>query len=364
VTPGLSDLFIDGVWVAAQSQLRFPVINPTTEEPIAEVVVADAADVAAAVDAADRAFPAWRATPVAERGRLLLALADELARRAEEFANLITTENGAPISESRHAAPVGAAHLRLIASLGAQAFREDIRANPTSKGRTLVKRVPLGVAALITPWNIPLSLILIKLGPALMAACTVVIKPAPETPMPARALMDAVAEVGLPSGAVNLVTGGVETGRALVAHPRVRKVSFTGSTQAGREIGEPCGRRLCPVTPELGGKSAAIVLPDADAETLAANILKVTLRNTGQTCKAATRLLLPESRADELTEVAAGVVARAPLGDPFDPKIRSTQKPYLVRSPSGAIATACSTISRWENRRAGALWSVAASNRR
>ena len=320
MAPQLNDLFINGEWRIAHSQRRFPVINPTTEAPIAEVVEADAADVDAAVEAAGGAFPAWRATPVAERARLLCALADELVRRAEDFTALITTENGAPISESRHAAPVGATHLRLIASLGPQAFAQDIRANPMTKGRTLVKRVPLGVAALITPWNFPLSLILIKLGPALMAGCTVVIKPARETPMAARALMDAVAAAGFPRGAVNLVTGGVETGRALVAHGAVRKVSFTGSTQVGREIGEICGRKLCAVTLELGGKSAAIVLPDADPQTLAANIVKVSLRNTGQTCKAATRLLVPESRAEELTELVASVIARAPLGDPFDPQ--------------------------------------------
>jgi len=320
MTPWLNDLYIDGGWRRAQSDRRFRVVNPTTEEPIADVVDADESDVDEAVAAAARALPAWRATPVAERVRLLRALADELTRRAEEFAAIITAENGTPISESRHAAPAGAAHLRLIAALGPKVFAEDIRTNPMSKGRTLVKRVPLGVAALIAPWNFPLSLILIKLGPALMAGCTVVIKPAPETPMAARALMDAVAVAGFPPGAVNLVTGGVETGRALVAHRAIGKVSFTGSTQAGREIGEICGRRLCAATLELGGKSAAIVLPDADANTLAANILKVSLRNTGQTCKAATRLLLPESRADELTELVASVISAAPMGDPFDPR--------------------------------------------
>ena len=186
--------------------------------------------------------------------------------------------------------------------------------------RTLVRRVPLGVAGLITPWNFPLSLIIIKLGPALMAGCTVVVKPAPETPMAARLLMDCVAAAGFPAGTVNLVTGGVVTGRALVTHPLVRKISFTGSTAAGREVGDTCGRILRPVTLELGGKSAAIVLEDADPEVLAANLIKVSLRNTGQTCKACTRLLLPESRADELTELVIDVISKAPLGDPIDPK--------------------------------------------
>ena len=316
----LRDIFVDGVWHEAMSDRQIQVVNPTTEEPIAEIVDGDERDVDAAVQAAHRAFPAWRATPVEERARLVEALADELARRSDAFARLITTENGAPISESRHAPAQGAAHLRHVASVASQVFAQDIRGNPMSNGRSLVKRVPLGVAGLITPWNFPLSLILVKLGPALMAGCTVVIKPAPETPMAARALMDAIHAVGFPTGAVNLVTGGVETGRALVNHPLVGKISFTGSTMAGRHVGEVCGRMLRPVTLELGGKSAAIVLEDADAKVLAANILKVSLRNTGQTCKACARLLLPESRADELTELMGDVIGSAPVGDPFDPK--------------------------------------------
>lgn len=317
---GPCDLFIGGAWRAPISDLRSVVVNPATEEPIAEVADAGAADVDAAVQAAHVAFPVWRATPVSERARLLVALADELSRRGEDFASLITTENGAPISETRYAAVAGAAHLKLVAGLAPEAFVEDVRGNPMSPNSTIVRRVSLGVAALITPWNFPLSLILIKLGPALMAGCTVVIKPAPETPMAARALMDAVAAVGFPPGTVNLVTGGTVAGRALVAHPLVRKVSFTGSTGAGREVGETCGRRLCAVTLELGGKSPAIVLADADTETFAKNILKVSLRNTGQTCKASTRLFLPRERAAEFTELTASVVSGAQVGDPFDDK--------------------------------------------
>jgi aldehyde dehydrogenase (NAD+) len=319
VTASFCDIFVDGAWQRAKSGRLTEVVNPTTEEAIADIVDGDARDIDAAVSAANRAFPAWRATPVEDRARLVGALADELVRRKDDFTTLITSENGAPVAETAHAAVHGAAHLRLTASLATQAFAEDIRANPMAKGRSLVKRVPLGVAGLITPWNFPLSLILIKLGPALMAGCTVVIKPAPETPMAARALMDAVAAAGFPVGTVNLVTGGVATGRALVDHPLVRKISFTGSTAAGRQVGEVCGRMLRPMTLELGGKSAAIVLEDTDAKVLAANLLKVSLRNTGQTCKASTRLLLPESRANEWTDLAAGVVASAPLGDPFDP---------------------------------------------
>jgi aldehyde dehydrogenase (NAD+) len=210
----LRDIFVDGVWREAMSDRRNQVVNPTTEEPIVEIVDGDERDVDAAVQSAHHAFPAWRATSVEKRAHLVEALADELVGRSDEFARLITTENGAPISESRYAPAQSAAHLRHVASVAPKVFARDIRENPMSNGRSLVKRVPLGVAGLITPWNFPLSLILVKLGPALMAGCTVVIKPAPETRMAARALMDLVRAVGFPAGTVNLVTGGVETGRA------------------------------------------------------------------------------------------------------------------------------------------------------
>lgn len=312
-------IYVDGAWSRSASQGTLEVINPFTEELIATVPDGGAADIDAAVRAAAKAFPAWRDTHVAERARLIDALAGELERRAPEIAALITSENGTPITEAKHAPVQAATHLRLVAGLGEQVFAEDVRANPMSDGRSLVTRVPLGVAGLITPWNYPLSLIIVKLAPALIAGCTVVIKPAPETPLSARVLMDVVEAVGFPPGVVNLVTGGVEAGQALVRHPLVAKISFTGSTAAGRWIGEVAGRLLRPATLELGGKSPAVVLPDASAEVLAANILKVSMRNTGQTCKACTRLIVPESRAAELTELVASIVASAPIGDPADP---------------------------------------------
>ncbi|CAB4851997.1 unannotated protein [freshwater metagenome] len=188
-----------------------------------------------------------------------------------------------------------------------------------SPGSSLVQRRPLGVAGLITPWNFPLGLMIIKLGPALLAGCTTVLKPAPQTPMAARLLMDAVTAAGFPPGVINLVTGGNDAGVALVEHPDVDKISFTGSTLAGRSIGAACGERLRPVTLELGGKSAAIVLEDADLDMLAANILRVAMRNTGQTCKACTRLLVPANQYDRVVDLVSDVVSSAPMGDPFDP---------------------------------------------
>ncbi|MET0887835.1 MAG: aldehyde dehydrogenase family protein [Mycetocola sp.] len=312
-------IYVDGAWRPAHSDRRLRVVNPYTEQVIATVPDGDSSDVDQAVRTAHAAFPGWRDAAVAERGRLVLALADEIERRAAVLASLITSENGTPVAESSHAPVQAAAHLRLIVGLADQALGEQSRTNPMSQGHSLVTRVPLGVAGLITPWNYPLSLIVVKLGPALVAGCTVVIKPAPETPLAARALIDAVHAVGFPPGVVNFVTGGVEAGRALVDHSLVSKISFTGSTAAGRAIGETCGRLLRPVTLELGGKSPAVVLEDTDAAVLATNILKVAMRNTGQTCKACTRLILPTSRAAEFTSAVADVVASARIGDPRDP---------------------------------------------
>jgi aldehyde dehydrogenase (NAD+) len=313
------DVFIGGEWRPSTATGRLAVINPATEETWASVPDGGSADIDAAVAAAHRALPAWSALSPGERAELLERLAAELAGRADEFTRIITAENGTPVAESGTTAPYAAAHLRHVAGLAELLEAADVRANPLGPGRALVQRRPLGVAGLITPWNFPLALIILKLGPALLAGCTTVIKPAPETPMAARLLMDAVTAAGLPPGTVNLVTGSTEAGAALVDHPGVAKISFTGSTSVGRSIGEACGRMLRPVTLELGGKSPAIVLDDVDPSVLAASILKVSMRNTGQTCKACTRLLVPAHRHDELLSLVADVVAGAPLGDPADP---------------------------------------------
>lgn len=315
----LGDVYVAGRWQPARSAARTTVVDPATEEPVAHVVDGDAADVDAAVRAAAAVAGAWARTPVEERCALVERLADEIEARAARFTSLITTENGTPVAESSHAAVQAAAHLRHTAGIGPAACADDVRANPMAPGSTLVRRRPHGVSALITPWNFPLSLIVVKLGPAVVAGCPVVIKPAPETPLAARLLMDAVAAAGFPDGVVNLVTGSGGTGRALVEHDLVAHVSFTGSTAVGRAIGEACGRRLRPATLELGGKSAAVVLDDTDPEVLAANVVKVAMRNTGQTCKACTRLVVPRTRQEEIVGLVADVVAAAPLGDPFDP---------------------------------------------
>ncbi|OUC80299.1 aldehyde dehydrogenase [Gordonia lacunae] len=313
------DVFIGGRWVRSASSARIEVLNPATEEAWASVPDGDEHDIDQAVRAARSAFPAWSATSPADRAAVLHRLADELDARAAAMSRIITTENGTPIAESGAAPGHSAAHLRLTADLAGLLDSVDDRPNPMAPGHTVVRRVPVGVAGLITPWNFPLGLIIIKLGPALLAGCTVVIKPAPETPMAMRALMDAVAAAGVPDGVVNLVTGATDAGTALVGHPDVDKISFTGSTNVGRIIARTCGERLRPVTLELGGKSPAIVLDDFDREMFTRNLLRVSMRNTGQTCKACTRLLVPAHRHDEIATLAGEIVSAAPMGDPFDP---------------------------------------------
>lgn len=313
------DVFIAGEWVRSHSGVRTPVRNPATEQSWASVPDGDEIDVDTAVAAARQALPSWAGRTAADRAGFLRRLADEIDARSAELTRLITTENGTPIAESSAAPGHGAAHLRLTAALADRIDAPDERANPMAPGRSLVQRRPVGVAGLITPWNFPLGLCLIKLGPALLAGCTVVLKPAPETPMAIRLLMSAVTAAGVPGGVVNLVTGGTRAGVSLADHPDVDKISFTGSTDVGRSIGAACGARLRPVTLELGGKSPAIVLDEADPDVLARNLLKVSMRNTGQTCKACTRLLVPAGRHDEILDLVADVVAAAPMGDPFDP---------------------------------------------
>ena len=312
------DIFVGGQWVPADSRDRTEVINPATEEIWAAVPDGNERDIDAAVTAARRAFPAWSGSSPRERAEVIRRIADEVDKRADELTRIITAENGTPIAESGGAPGHAATTLRLPAGI-APTLADDERSNPMAPGYTRVRRVPVGVAGLITPWNFPLSLVIIKLGPALLAGCTVVIKPAPETPIATRVLMEAVAAAGVPDGVVNLVTGSTVAGNALVEHSDVDKISFTGSSAVGRAIGRACGERLRPVTLELGGKSPAIVLDDVDTNVLANNILKVSMRNTGQTCKACTRLLVPEHRHDELASLVADVVSGAQIGDPTDP---------------------------------------------
>ncbi len=294
-------------------------IDPATGEQWGSVPEASPAEVDAAVRAARAAFPAWAARTPGERADALRRMADAIERRALPLALTNTLENGSPIAETSGAAANAAAILHVFAGLAGFLEEPDIRPFPGGVNETLVARDPVGVCALIAPWNFPINLVVIKLAPALLAGCTVVIKPASPTPLSVRFLLDAADEAGIPPGVINLVTGSAATGDALVRHPDVDKVAFTGSTPVGRRIAAACGELLRPVTLELGGKSAAIVLPDADLDAMSAVLLRSCIRNTGQTCYISTRLIATPERYDELVDMVTATVAAASVGDPLDP---------------------------------------------
>jgi betaine-aldehyde dehydrogenase len=313
-------LFIGGSWVPPSSSATLDVISPHTEEVIARVPEAREADVDRAVAAAREAFdrgPWPRMTPAA-RADLMAALLERLQTRANDIAVTITQEMGSPISFS-HMGQVMAANMVLdyYVRLAREYRFEDVRSGML--GPCVVRREPVGVAACIIPWNVPLFVIMLKLGPALAAGATVVIKPAPETPLDAMMLAEAVEQSGIPKGVVNVVPAGREVGEHLVRQPGIDKVAFTGSTAAGRRIGAICGEQLKRVTLELGGKSAAIILDDVDLPNAIGGLLPAALMNNGQACAAQTRILVSRERYREIAGALADAVQAWTVGDPMDP---------------------------------------------
>ncbi|CAG7611850.1 aldehyde dehydrogenase family protein [Leucobacter soli] len=319
------DHFIDGEWRPSTGTGRIEVVNPATGEAWASVPVASTEDLDAAMVAARRAFDEgpWPRMAPSERAGVLLRFADEVEARAEALSATNTRENGSPVAETGGAAANAAGILRYFATLAGHLEREDVRPFPHGGGggsaESVVRRDPLGVCALIAPWNFPINLVVIKLAPALLAGNTVVIKPASPTPLSIRHIVEAAAAAGVPPGVVNLVTGNGRTGDAMVRHPQVDKVAFTGSTEVGRRIAAACGELLRPVTLELGGKSAAILLDDVDLDAFARVFVRSCMRNSGQTCYISTRILAPRSRYEEIVARITEVVAGAPQGDPFEP---------------------------------------------
>lgn len=316
--------FIDGGWRAPAGSATIPVISPLTEEQFGSVPEATTADVDAAVEAARTAFRSsgWRDLSPADRAAHLRRFADELDKRAEDRASAVTSENGMPIALARFAegaAPVQL--LRYYADLVESTPVEETRTSQPLPGSTIVRREAIGVVGAIAPWNFPAILSMFKIAPALAAGCTVVLKPSPETSLDAYVLAEAAIAADLPAGVLNIVNGGSEIGRHLVSHPHIDKVAFTGSTPAGREIGRVCGELIRPVTLELGGKSAALVLDDADLEQTVGGLATASLLNTGQTCYMSTRILVPGSRYDEYLDAISAMCASLPVGDPKDENV-------------------------------------------
>lgn len=273
------------------------------------------------VDAAHDAFTTgpWSKTTPSERAELMLRIADEIEKRATELSLTNTLENGSPVAETSGAAANAASIFRYFATLAPELEADDVRPFPNGQGESLVRKDPIGVCALIAPWNFPINLMVTKLAPALLAGCTVVMKPASPTPLSFRIIVDAVAAAGVPAGVVNYVTGPGRMGDLMVRHPKVAKVAFTGSTPVGRHIAAACGELLRPVTLELGGKSSAIVMEDADLHEMSARLIRSCMRNTGQTCYISTRILAPASRYDEIVNMVTETIATAPQGDPLEP---------------------------------------------
>ncbi len=315
-------LFVGGEWISPHGPGRIDVIAASTEEPIGSVPEGTHADVDAAVAAARAAFDdpgGWSSWSAEERARAMERLADALESRGEEIARRVSMQNGMPISLALASEAVYPAVLaRFYAGLIRGLPLEEERAGMLG-GTILVRRKAVGVVATIVPWNFPQSLAMFKLAPLLAAGCTTVIKPSPETVLDSLLLADAVAEAELPPGVVNIVPAGREVGAYLVEHPHVDKVAFTGSTAAGRSIARRCGELLRPVTLELGGKSAAILLEDADLSQAGEALFAATLLNNGQTCYLGTRVLAPRSRYEEMVSVFAGLADALQVGDSLDP---------------------------------------------
>src|SRR4051794_6650936 len=313
-----SRLYIGGAWTAPTSTGTTAVDNPATEEVLAHVPAGTAADVDRAVEAARAAFDGWSATPMADRGAVLDRLHQALAARAGDIARTVGLELGAPLKVAKAVqAGLPLTVLRGYADLAARPIEEE------SIGNSLIVHEPVGVVGAITPWNYPLHQVVAKVAAALAAGCTVVLKPSELTPLVAYLLFDALDEAGLPPGVLNLVTGtGPVVGAAIAGHPDVDMVSFTGSTATGRAVSHTAADRIARVALELGGKSANVILDDADLTRAVKVGVGNAFLNSGQTCTAWTRMLVDRSRYDEAVELAAAAAAGYRTGDPFDEATR------------------------------------------
>lgn len=318
-----NSLFIGGDWVEPASSQRIDVVNANTEEHLGSVPEGTEADIDRAVEAARRAFEepgGWAEWEPARRAEVMERLADALHRRAGEMAERVSSQNGMPVTLSQgFEGEFPGVLLRYYAELARTTAVEEVR-EALLGGSTLVRREPIGVVGAIVPWNFPQCLAAFKYAPALAAGCTLVMKPSPETVLDSVLFAEAVAEAEVPSGVINVVPAGREVGAYLVSHPGTDKVAFTGSTAAGRQIAETCGRLLRPVTLELGGKSAAIVLDDAtlDLSEIADDLFGATLLHNGQTCYLGTRVLAPQSRYAEVVDTLTDFARGLQLGDALD----------------------------------------------
>ena len=322
----LSKFYIDGKWVSPTQGREFAVINPASEEPIATISMGGAADVDKAVDAAKRAFDAYSETTVEQRVALLRRIVEVYKAKSDEMAENISLEMGAPISLSRKAqVPAGLGHLLETIRVLEQFQFEEL------KGSTLMRKEPIGVCGLITPWNWPMNQIVCKVAPALAAGCTMVLKPSELAPLSAHLFAQILDEAGVPPGVFNLVNGdGPTVGSAIVSHPDVAMVSFTGSTRAGVAVATAAAPTVKRVTQELGGKSANILLEDADFGKAVKDGARACFVNSGQSCNAPTRMLVPRSKMGEASLIARQEAEAGKVGDPRN--LESTIGPLVSKA--------------------------------
>lgn len=359
-------LFIGGAFVAADDGDTYETFNPATGEAIARCALAGPRDAARAIAAARSAFDRgpWRQVDAEGRRSLLLALAEQLKARADDFALMDCRDGGALIGKARTDVALAVSQLRYFADM---ALAYDGTPRPVEgmqkPGRSFLHTVrePLGVCGQIIPWNFPLTMAVWKLGPALATGNTVVLKCAPETPLSALSLAHLVREAGFPDGVVNIITGGAQTGEAIVSSPEVDKVSFTGSTAVGQRILALTAAHMTRVTLECGGKSANIVLDDADPELAVDGALYATFFHAGQVCESGTRLLLDQRRRRDFVEQMAAKAEAMKLGDPEDPEttmgplVSARQMERVLGHVAAGRAEGARLVTGGDRRTAGAL---------
>lgn len=318
--PGLlrTHCLIDGQWVGADSSKTFPVTNPATGEVFASVPDMGAAETARAIAAAERAWTGWRGKIAKERAAVLRRWYELILNHTDDLARILTAEQGKPLGEARNEIVYAAGFVEWFAEEARRAYGETIP-SPVADKRLLAIRQPIGVCAAITPWNFPAAMITRKIAPALAAGCTVVVKPAEQTPLTALALAELAVQAGFPPGVVNLVTGDPATiGGELTSSPQVRKLSFTGSTEVGRLLMAQCAATVKKVSLELGGNAPFIVFGDADLDAAVEGALLSKYRNSGQTCVCTNRFLIHDSIYDAFAERLAAKVRTLKVGNGMD----------------------------------------------
>lgn len=313
--------YVDGAWAGADSRKTFPVVNPATGQTIGHVPDMGAAETRRAIEAAERAWPAWREKPAKERAALLRKWFELMMAAQEDLAQILTAEQGKPLAEARGEIAYGASFIEWYAEEAKRAYG-DVIPSPWADKRTLVLKQSIGVAALITPWNFPNAMITRKAGPALAAGCTVVLKPAEQTPFSALAMAELAERAGIPKGVLNIITGDAPAiGAELCANPKVRKLSFTGSTEVGRILMRQSADTIKKLSLELGGNAPFIVFDDADLDAAVEGALASKYRNAGQTCVCANRIYVQDGVYDAFAAKLAEKVKAFKVGAGSEPGV-------------------------------------------